>query len=457
MRQAACRLLQSWWIRKSYHPRTVQALRNFKNKHIEYRKFIHDENEATESRRQDKFLQEEQGEQDDTEGRQMTAEELELEEEMRQDRQLQDERRVQQARESRQFARFTEVANNIMLKGAVGLVLLAPPPTIARLKSYCNERSGEIFIAIPLILFEDESISTKLIGGQVVDLIYTFDDGDDDIADEASDGKSDADLTFGAVPAKDPAFALRRALFCPSVERTKEMRAILLELMSAFRRCFNDLTDVDVSKLISAAEHRWMSSNATIFLQGTPHDVCYVVANGRLEIVSKDVEDRPIAHLGRSLGAGGYIGELAVVRDDGVRTHDAFAGLEGVDLLIITRENFQAMVQERRVKQLVDVAAKGAEERSQDEILDLLAFLGIGEAQPQLVWHRPHLVLKKPSKTPLARRARAALAPPPLRRTGSAERTGSFGRSNSFGRTGSGGSSGLASLLKAVRQENSRL
>ena len=37
---AACRSIQSWWRRAIFHPRTLQALRNFKNKKKQYRKFL---------------------------------------------------------------------------------------------------------------------------------------------------------------------------------------------------------------------------------------------------------------------------------------------------------------------------------------------------------------------------------------------------------------------------------
>ena len=37
---AACRSIQSWWRRAIFHPRTLQALRNFKNKKKAYRKFL---------------------------------------------------------------------------------------------------------------------------------------------------------------------------------------------------------------------------------------------------------------------------------------------------------------------------------------------------------------------------------------------------------------------------------
>lgn len=451
MKEAACRLIQSWWIRKSYHPRTLQAIRNFKNKHTEYVKFLDDEIEAQEGGILDGLTQAEDRKLEDK----GDILEEDQQEQSAEDRRRQEQCRVQEARDRRQFARFSEVANNIMLKGAAGMVLLAPSPTIARLKSYCNERSGEFFIAIPLILSDDEVMNLKLMDGLVVDLTYTFDDGDDDgddDVDETLDGPSDTDLAS----AKDPAFALRRALFCPVAERTADMQAILMDCMSGFRRCFKELTDIDVSKLIAGAHHRWVASDAAIFLnkenpylQGTPHDACYIVADGQVNIVSKDVDDRPIEHLARCLGQKGYVGELGVVRDDGIRTHDAFAGASGADLIVIVRDNFKTMVEERRVRHLMDITTKGVADRSEDEVLDLLAFLGIGEEQETRVdWFRPHFDLRKPSKTPLVRSSRALV----LKKKGSSVRD----KTESFGRTSSGGSSGLAHLLKSVCKGNNR-
>ena len=40
IKKAACQCIQSWWRRAIFHPRTLQALRNFKLKKKAYRKFL---------------------------------------------------------------------------------------------------------------------------------------------------------------------------------------------------------------------------------------------------------------------------------------------------------------------------------------------------------------------------------------------------------------------------------
>jgi hypothetical protein len=82
-----------------------------------------------------------------------------------------------------------------------------------------------------------------------------------------------------------------------------------------------------------------------------------------------------------------------------VRPCDAIAGPDGVDLMVITRGGFQDMVQERRLKEVLEVLEKGCQERSMEEQQDLLCFLGLasgrGEHTKEL-WHRPNLVLQSP-------------------------------------------------------------
>jgi hypothetical protein len=246
-----------------------------------------------------------------------------------------------------------------MLRGAKGLVVCAPPARIASLKHYCNERSEEIFIAIPLIFLHDISYYDKFQDGAKVDLLYDPREDEDE---------EDADA--------DPVFALRRAVFKPPEQRSEEMKSCLLSYLSSFRRCFNDLTIVDVDTLCLGLQHKLCPAHCEIFQQGSIHDACYIVGSGKVELTSTDCTGEPVAELCRSLGPGAYFGELGVVRDDGVRTCSAVSGEAEVELLVVTRRHFQMMAQERHLREIMALASKDPGQRSPDDLSELLTFLG---------------------------------------------------------------------------------
>jgi hypothetical protein len=299
------------------------------------------------------------------EGQSRQEEEEEEEEEKEEEKEEEEEeKRLRLEEEANQLrekdgARFTDMAKSIMLRGAVGLVVCAPPARIASLKHYCNERSGEIFIAIPLVLLHDISYYDKFQDGSKVDLLYDPREDDDE---------EDADA--------DPVFALRRAVFKPPEQRSEEMKSCLLSYLSAFRRCFNDLTIVDVDSLCLGLQHKLCPARCEIFQQGSIHDACYIVGSGKVELISTDRTGEPVAELCRSLGPGAYFGELGVVRDDGVRTCSAVSGEAEVELLVVTRRHFQMMAQERHLREIMALARKDPGQRSPDDLSELLTFLG---------------------------------------------------------------------------------
>ena len=317
--------------------------------------------------------------------------EHEEEEEDRKQREEEQEERLRvqdeekRLREEEDAARFTEMAKSIMLRGAVGLVACAPPRRIASLKHYCNERSDEIFIAIPLILLDDVALCEKFQDGDRVDLVYDPREEDDE---------QDADPV-------DPVFPLRRAIFTPPQQRSEAMKACLRGYLASFRRCFYELTDADVDTLCLSLQHKLFPALGEIFQQGSKHDACYIVGSGKVELTSRDHTGKPVAHLCRSLGPGAYFGELGVVRDDGVRTYSAVSGEANLELLVVTRGNFQMMARERHMQEIMTVAGKDPGERSPDDISDLLAFLGLADEGPKTIpWHRPELVFCVPTQTP---------------------------------------------------------
>jgi hypothetical protein len=179
---------------------------------------------------------------------------------------------------------LTEVATNIMLNGGVCLVLCAPQRKVKYLKHYWDERSDSVFIAIPLVFFSDVSIHRKFEDGGVVDLVYS-----------RNDAKPEGDAEATEIEPVDPSFAFRRALFCPAGQRTHEMQEVIRNRMTAFRRCFHQLTDADVENLCHSVHHRWLPANAVVYAQGTTHDSCYIVGVGSVKIIGKDCEVRALS------------------------------------------------------------------------------------------------------------------------------------------------------------------
>ena len=132
-------------------------------------------------------------------------------------------------------ARFTEIAKDVMLRNGAGLVICAPHSQVKSLKRYWNARSAEIFIAIPLIFFDQIAVMHKFEAGGVVDLVYHGQ------VEETGPAEQGGELQLQPGPtghhieqeknAGDSVHAVRRALFCPATQRTSEMNTILHSLM----------------------------------------------------------------------------------------------------------------------------------------------------------------------------------------------------------------------------------
>lgn len=87
----------------------------------------------------------------------------------------------------------------------------------------------------------------------------------------------------------------------------------------------------------------------TIFREGDPGDVMYVVEDGAVTIRKEDTKD-PIQLT--TLGKGEFFGEVALV-DHSPRTASAIAGAQGAKVLAIDRAHFVYLVSQQPAFALV--------------------------------------------------------------------------------------------------------
>jgi len=102
---------------------------------------------------------------------------------------------------------------------------------------------------------------------------------------------------------------------------------------------FADLTEHEIQRIMKLSFIKKYESGSTLFVEGMPGEVLYVVKTGQVDIVKKTSSgDRVLSEI----VAGGFLGELSLL-DDSPRS--ATARVKGpTELIVVTRKCFQQML-----------------------------------------------------------------------------------------------------------------
>jgi CRP-like cAMP-binding protein len=102
---------------------------------------------------------------------------------------------------------------------------------------------------------------------------------------------------------------------------------------------FADLTENEIYQVAKLAFVKPYKSGATLFLEGMPGEVMYVILKGSVEILKKTPQgEKKLA----SVKSGEFVGEMSLI-DDGLRSAAARVAEES-ELLVITRKCFKDML-----------------------------------------------------------------------------------------------------------------
>ena len=102
---------------------------------------------------------------------------------------------------------------------------------------------------------------------------------------------------------------------------------------------FADLTENEIQRIMKLSFIKKYEPGSTLFVEGMPGEVLYVVKSGQVDIVKKTSSgDRVLSEI----VAGGFLGELSLL-DDSPRS--ATARVKGpTELIVVTRKCFQQML-----------------------------------------------------------------------------------------------------------------
>jgi len=102
---------------------------------------------------------------------------------------------------------------------------------------------------------------------------------------------------------------------------------------------FKTLTDAELDIVARKVFLKPYKKGSTLFVEGMPGEVLYVVMEGSIDIIKKTKEgDKVIANLGK----GEIVGEMSII-DSGARTASGKTG-EDSKLIVVTKNSFSEML-----------------------------------------------------------------------------------------------------------------
>jgi CRP-like cAMP-binding protein len=102
---------------------------------------------------------------------------------------------------------------------------------------------------------------------------------------------------------------------------------------------FTDLTENEIYKIMKLSFIKKYEKDSTLFLEGMPGEVLYVVKSGRIAILKKAANKELLLS---EVGPGEFVGEMSLI-DDSKRSATARVSEES-ELIVITRKCFQDML-----------------------------------------------------------------------------------------------------------------
>ncbi len=103
---------------------------------------------------------------------------------------------------------------------------------------------------------------------------------------------------------------------------------------------FSHLSEQEIYQVAKLSFVKPYKKETTLFVEGMPGEVLYVVLRGGVEVFKKSPKGEMVI---AELGAGDFVGEMSLI-DDGPRSASARVS-EDSELLVVTRKCFKDMMQ----------------------------------------------------------------------------------------------------------------
>src|SRR2546430_9781583 len=105
---------------------------------------------------------------------------------------------------------------------------------------------------------------------------------------------------------------------------------------------FTHLSEADLARLADSARERNYPKNSVILFEDDPGDALYVVVTGQVKVVLIGEDGREV--ILSVLHEGNFFGEMALIDHEPRSAHEI--AMEDSNLLVIRREDFQAILQQ---------------------------------------------------------------------------------------------------------------
>src|SRR5258705_5079104 len=105
---------------------------------------------------------------------------------------------------------------------------------------------------------------------------------------------------------------------------------------------FSQLAPAELQRVVEVARERSYPRNSVILFEDDPGDALYVVATGQVKVVVIGEDGGEV--ILSVLGEGDFFGEMSVIDEEPRSAH--VIAMEGSNLLVIRREDFQAILQQ---------------------------------------------------------------------------------------------------------------
>jgi CRP-like cAMP-binding protein len=118
-----------------------------------------------------------------------------------------------------------------------------------------------------------------------------------------------------------------------------------MDLLNVFKRVelFRGLTEAQLQRLAEISQQEAYNKGEAICRQGDPGDEMYVIADGQVEIVVRDMTGESVSAV--YLGEGQVVGEMALV-DQGPRSATVLAVMDNTIIYSIPNASFDSLFQQ---------------------------------------------------------------------------------------------------------------
>ena len=136
---------------------------------------------------------------------------------------------------------------------------------------------------------------------------------------------------------------------------------------------FSHLAPADLQRVAEVAREKSYPRNSVILFEDDPGDALYVVARGQVKVVLIGDDGREV--ILSVLGEGDFFGEMALLDDEPRSAH--VIAMEDSDLLVLRREEFEGILQQRPMIALALLRELTRRLRRADEKVGALVLLDV--------------------------------------------------------------------------------